>query len=303
MIYLILTFLIFVCLLLGISLKFGWLFCIYIFIIIHVYKNKRCINHFEIIDLPFVPKSIVNFLQDGMYFKWKLAFENNLFDDGIINKIRNLGFKHIYALGAGGGGPEPFIVSKIDDCKVTLTDIKPNIRRYNAIQKEFGKEKVAYIEKSVDILNLPNDLNGLLSICATLHHFPKDMVRDIFQHFINHKYPFFILDGKPSIRTVLLLPLRGFCFCLVGNIYYGLKNFNLLQILLTITLILPIIMIHDTIVSSFRFYSRKQLKDIIESIPGKETYSWDYSLAEDQVDMIMIIGEPINKKTNNISKI
>lgn len=271
-------------------------YSVFVLLFLHIYKDNRCIDHYEIIDLPYTPEFVHNYLQDGMWFKWELVFDNNYFDDRILKKLERFRGKHFTALGAGGGGPEPFIVQRMgQNTSVELTDLHPNVKRYERIQKQFGSVKVSYRDTAVDMLDLKS-VTDAVTICGTLHHFNEEFIIAFFEHVIRNRNSIFILDGKASLKNILLHPLRGFSMMFVGNLYYSLVQFDLIRLFLTLSFILPIIQAHDVLISDLRFYSKSQLQSIIFKVDGNEKYEWDFM--EDIDDMSVLIAYPKDENTN-----
>lgn len=259
-----------------------------------LYPNKRICTYMEIIDLPFVPKFIKNFLQDNMFWKWRLAFAINAIDGFIGSTVSRVAqeckVKRLIALGAGGGGLEPFLYEQLRQSETSieyleLTDLMPNVPGWEKICNEFGKG-VSYSALPIDATAIPRSLDGIRIFTAMIHHFPPHMYRAILQDAVNSRQPIIVVDGKPTFINLILLPIQSFVLALTSAVYHLLAAFRagtlskvgaeVPRLLCTACLVLPLIQSHDMAASVLRFYGEDDVKAIVSGIAGRENYTWEY---------------------------
>ena len=257
------------------------------FVVLTFYKNNRAINYTELIDLKWMPPKIVNYEQKRMSNQWEMMYSQTwikaLFG-GSLNVIENTLERvlserdRVFSIGAGAGGVEPFLFQAMKrNATVYLSDLVPHTERYRVLKERFFPF-VDSIDDPVDIFDLPNVTHGNpLLVAATLHHFEPHQVRRIFVTAIENRSPILLMDGTPSVSTLLLLPLQALSCSIWTGIVDGILEMDPLLLFLTFSGILPAIAFHDNICSALRFYSENDLVRILKTIPESETYKWDWS--------------------------
>jgi hypothetical protein len=288
----------------------------------NIYPNGRIATYFEIIDEPWIPVFMKQYLQDTMFFRWKIVFDSNLVDEKISSKLlelfqTNTQLNRIVAIGSGGGGVEPFILQSFHKTfgfnhtiSLTLTDLVPNVREWKAVQSKFPDIDINYIDHSVDATNIPSSLNGVRLCSGMIHHFEPSLVRDILQDSVVKSQPIILIDGKAEFSQFFIGPPRSALLSLTSSIYhlrstlitpantpdeekerrYRLLHLELPRMLLTWSGILPFIQAHDYLASLLRFYGDHDMRAIIQTVPNREDYEWHYHY--DLPVLTMLVGVP-----------
>jgi len=200
-----------------------------------VYLSARCFIQtsvyaptWKIIDLPFVPKFIKNFLQDNMFWKWRLAFAINAIDGFIGSTVLRVAqeckVKRLIALGAGGGGLEPFLYEQLRQSEtrvehLELTDLMPNVPGWEKICDEFGKG-VSY-QCASDRCDCDPSFSRRHPYLYG-HEFTTSphMYRAILQDAMNSRQPIIVVDRKPTFLNLILLPIQSFILALTSAVYH-----------------------------------------------------------------------------------
>jgi hypothetical protein len=284
-----------------------------------MYPSRRLCTYFEIIDLLWLPTYIKHCLQDNMYIKWRIAFALGAIDVNIIQRVQGAcvdGKEATFiALGAGGGGIEPFLLSHlrsvIPNASLVMTDLVPNIPTWRKVQAEFGKT-VSWVETSVDGTNLPTHLSGIRILTGSLHHFSPPLVTRIFQDAVSRQQPIIVIDGVPTFLNLCTLPFNSFCLCCTITVYLLtqaitsarsatelLRNLlaQLPRLLLTITCVLPLIQAHDMFVSVLRFYGESDMKGIIATMPNSQQFTWSLYYPQSK-NLSIVVGLPKHDHTS-----
>ena len=179
--------------------------------------------------------------------------------------------------------------------KLLLTDLHPNVK-----PEHESAPHVSSHPESVDALNLPPKLASaqILSLTGSLHHFTHDQVRQFLESAVSCGSSLFVLDGVASLKSVLLMPLRSFCWAIVAGTWYGVARCDLRQIVLTFTGVLPMCMAYDALISALRFYSRNEIEEIIQQVSGHNDYVWDLSRWGSLPECSIMLAYP--KKTPSV---
>ncbi|MGK2863924.1 MAG: hypothetical protein ACSLE0_18470, partial [Chitinophagaceae bacterium] len=182
----------------------------------------------------------------------------------------------IVDLGSGGGGGLIMLnfelKKKIPDLKIILTDFYPNIPAFKYTKKE--ADNFEYVEMPVDARNVPTELKGLRTQFLSFHHFkPKD-AKLILQNAIDINSSIAIFEAQersiPSILTMLFSPIS----VLLTTPF--IRPFKLGRIICTYLIpIVPLFVLWDGVVSSFRTYSINEMNGLVENLNGTENYDWE----------------------------
>ncbi len=281
----------------------SWFVLLYTFVMAHLYMDKRLISWHEILDLgDAIPLPIKNYLQDIMSMKYDFIFltkYGGIFWPAIIvrkvqavlGRCKN---RTIVALSSGRGKAESFI-SRVVSAKIILTDYNPNVAGYQEVQKAIGQESVEYVSESVDLFDIPEELRrkgGLFCAIASMHHFRRDDLKRFFQGVVEGGQSIFLLDGRATFSNVIIMPFRGFSFGLVYGIWFGIRRLDVMLLFLTITMLLPLMVAYEALISALRFYSRSEIEEIISEVKGAEDYHWDLSSFDTLKDWSVLFAYP-----------
>jgi len=245
-----------------------------------------------------MPLLIKNYLQENMFIKWRVAFSTNQFDKRIISQICSICVKfkvcQIIALGAGGGGIEPFLLnslaSVVSDMTIVLTDLVPHLGSWRKIREEFGPA-IQFVDTPVDATRVPPELAGLRMCTGSIHHFPPNVVSGMLADAILARRPIIFIDGTPSFQHLLLMPVMSTLFSLSSTWYclayavmsapslsaIGSQLWRLLpRLALTLSGVLPLIQGHDMLISALRFYGKDDFDSIVASAHNSRSFEWSY---------------------------
>jgi hypothetical protein len=234
------------------------------------------IHLFEFEDLNWFPSFLRNYGTDFLQF---LSNKTKMYKPiiPIIKKgLEKSGTNQIIDLGSGGGGGLIWLNSElkkdIPNLKVTLTDYYPNISAFKYTKQE--ADNFEFVEKSVDARNVPSELKGLRTQFLSLHHFRPVDAKLILQNAIDTNSSIAIFEAQersvPSILAMLFSPLS----VLITTPF--IRPFKLGRIIFTYLIpIVPLFVLWDGIVSSFRTYSVKEMNELVGNLNGTENYDWE----------------------------
>lgn len=234
------------------------------------------IHLFEFEDQKWFPTFLRNYMTDFLQF---LSNKTKMYKPIIPVLKRGLeksGTNQIIDLGSGGGGGliwlNTALKKDVQDLKIILTDFYPNIPAFKSIQKKANNFE--YMEESVDARDVPPNLKGLRTQFLSLHHFKPEDAKQILQNALDTDSAIAIFEGQerslPSIVAMLFSPIS----VLVTTPF--IRPFKFGRILSTYLIpIVPLCVLWDGLVSSFRTYSVTEMKALVESLDGKEKYDWE----------------------------
>jgi len=231
---------------------------------------------FEFEDQKWFPTFLRNYGTDFLQF---LSNKTKLYKPmvPIIEKgLKKSKTNQIVDLGSGGGGGLIWLNTElkksVPDLKIMLTDFYPNIPAF-----EFTKtqaDNFEFIEKPIDARDVPTELKGFRTQFLSLHHFKTKDAIQILQNVVNSNASIGIFEAQerslPSILAMLFSPLS----VLVTTPF--IRPFKIGRIIFTYLIpIVPLFVLWDGLVSSFRTFSVKEMNELVEGLDGTENYDWE----------------------------
>jgi hypothetical protein len=207
------------------------------------------------------------------------------------------GSSRIIDLGSGAGGPTVaafrILRETRDDLELVLSDLYPNLEALGEATRSMPGSISAF-ENSVDAAEVPPSLVGLRSMVNMFHHFRPETARSILQDAVGQRQPIVIVEllrRQPLIVALTLLSWIG-AFLRAPFI----RPFRWSWIFWTYVIpVIPLTFTWDATVSALRTYSEEELRQIIASLDGSESYEWqfeDLRLPPSPVASLALIGVP-----------
>jgi len=234
------------------------------------------IHLFEFEDQKWFPSFLRNYGTDFLQF---LSNKTKLYKPiiPIIEKgLQESKTDIIIDLGSGGGGGliwlNSELIKDIPNLKIILTDFYPNIPAFELTKKK--ATNFNFIERPVDARNVPSELKGFRTQFLSLHHFkPKD-ARQILQNAVDSNSGIGVFEAQersvPSVLAMVFSPLS------VLFTTPFIRPFKIGRIIFTYLIpIVPLFVLWDGIVSSFRTYSVKEMNEMVKSLDGNEKFNWN----------------------------
>lgn len=234
------------------------------------------IHLFEFEDQPWFPSFLRDYGTDFLQF---LSNKTKLYKPiiPILEKgLKGSGTHQIVDLASGGGGGLLWLNEELlkshPDLKIILTDYYPNIGAF-----EHTKEKAPnfeYITTSIDARKVPENLKGLRTQFLSLHHFkPNDAVQ-ILQNAVDSQGCIAVFEAQersiPSIFAMLFSPIS------VLFTTPFIRPFKWGRLLFTYLIpIVPLFVLWDGVVSSFRTYSVEEMKALVNQVDNKDSFTWE----------------------------
>ncbi len=234
------------------------------------------IHLFEFEDQRWFPGFLRNYLTDFLQF---LSNKTKMYAPIVpllVKTLEKSEQKQIIDLGSGGGGGllwlNQELQKNVPDLKITLTDYYPNIDAFN--HTKLQASNIDFSTKAIDARNVPVELLGIRTQFLSLHHFQENDAIQILQNAVNSGQPIAIFEAQersiPSILAMVFSPIS----VLLTTPF--IRPFKFGRLLFTYILpLVPLFVLWDGIVSSLRTYSVKEMNQLVDALPNKDTYNWE----------------------------
>jgi len=226
----------------------------------------------ELHDQPWFPESLRNMITDYLQFA---ASRLNLYAPTaplIKDAIERSGASQVVDLCSGASGPWSQLVEAGWETPIKLTDKFPNPGAAVQVLAE-SKSDIEYVEEPVDATDVPAHLSGVRTIFTGFHHFEPANAQLILENAVEQKAAIGIFEfTERSIPTILIDFMFTWITVLLATPFIRPLSFS--RFLFTYTLILPLIITWDGLVSNLRTFSPRELKELGESTNSKE-FTWE----------------------------
>jgi len=252
------------------------------------------IHLFEFEDQKWFP----GFLRDyGTDFLQFLSNRTKLYKPivPILEKaLKACGTHQIVDLASGGGGGllwlNEALLKTHPDLKIILTDYYPNLGAFEFTKKH--APNFEYITTSIDARKVPESLKGLRTQFLSLHHFkPNDAVQ-ILQNAVDSQSCIAIFEAQersiPSVLAMLFSPISVlFTTPFIRPFKWGRLIFTYL------IPVVPLFVLWDGVVSSFRTYSVEEMKALVAKVDNHENFTWEINRIQSGPGVILyLLGIP-----------
>jgi len=230
----------------------------------------------EIEDLAWCPRVVRDGGTDWLGFMANATKAFSPAAPKIRAAMQATGTTHVLDLCSGGGGPwltlEPEL-AKSGPVTVHLSDRYPNLDGLDALRRRSGGRLVVHTE-SVDVTRVPESLEGVRTLFNAFHHFPPPVARAIVADAVVQRRAIAIFEGVNSrVMGLLAMPLQMPAMFLLTP---WVRPFRWSRLVFTYVLpLIPFIVLFDGSVSMLRFYLEDELRNLVASIPGHDTFLWD----------------------------
>lgn len=231
---------------------------------------------FEIEDQTWCPASLRDAATDFLQLLLWLSNSYAVIVPRLQAALAACGMHRIIDLAAGGSGPWPRLLPRLlagdPSLQVWLTDKFPNERAFADFQRRFP-DQVRGVSAPVDAQAVPAGLAGFRTLFTSFHHFPPEAAREVLADAVRQRQGIGIFEAtQRSVRGVLSIvpaPLLA-----VATAPF-LPPFRWSRLAWAYVLpLLPLLVAWDGVVSCLRTYTPAELRALIASVPGADTYVW-----------------------------
>lgn len=256
----------------------------------------RRVHLLEIEDQPWCPRPLRDGATDWLQF---MASAHGAFD-AIAPKLRHVMNRcrcdEVIDLCSGGGGPwaslEP-VLSKSGNVRVQLSDYYPNL---TALRRMFALSagRVGYCSEPVDATDVPDALCGVRTLFNAFHHFRPAQARAILADAVRKRRAIVVVEGSDNrLLGVLMILLTLLPILLLTP---RVRPFRWSRLVLTYLVpAIPVLWLWDGIVSMLRIYGPGELHELVQQVPGHDSFEWDIgrqAVCGSPIGLTYLIGLP-----------
>jgi hypothetical protein len=248
---------------------------------------------FEVHDQPWCPRSLRDGLTDSLQFA--MNFGNNYapIAPRLRRALGHAGTQQIIDLCSGGGGPWLRLCQFFEggESQVCLTDKYPN-RSAMEFVATASQHKIRFHSEPVDVMRVPEGLQGFRTLFTSFHHFRPAEARAILQDAVEKRQGIGIFEITRRDPIAILL---GFTAPLVIFLVPFMRPFRWSRLLWTYLIpLLPLVALFDGIVSCLRTYSPAELRELVDGLSANG-HTWEIGNEKgpiSPVPLTYLIGYP-----------
>lgn len=206
---------------------------------------------------------------------------------------------------SGSSGPWLSLYETLRDAygrpaEVCLTDLYPNTSSFERI-KQATHGTISYWPDSVDATKVPARLAGFRTIFSSFHHFPKPEAISILQDAVDNRQGIGVFEAARRHPVTMAFTVLAFLGALVTAPF--IRPFRFSRLFWTYLLpVIPFLLFWDGLMSCFRAYSVKQLREMIASVDA-DGYFWEAGEEPSGFTTVTyLVGYPVGYRSDLHSK-
>lgn len=230
----------------------------------------------ELEDYDWCPRAVRDGGTDWLGFMANVTHAFDAVAPKIRAAMRATGTDRVVDLCSGGGGPwltlERTLAAE-GTVSVELTDLFPNVDALTSL-RERSEGRCGFRATSVDATDVPADLDGVRTMFNCFHHFPPELGRAILADAVRKRRGIAVFEGVDRRWLPLLaMPMQIVAVLLLTPF---IRPFKASRFFFTYAVpLIPFVVWFDGTMSMLRIYSPEELRELVATIPGHETFDWD----------------------------
>jgi len=235
----------------------------------------RRVQFIELHEQPWFPSFLRHEITDALQFGLNLLKAYAPIAPLLQSILDSTRSRSVVDMCSGGGGPWLDLSRKLQpDAQafhILLTDKYPNRRAFQNVRAA-SENHIAFYPGSVDVMNVPGELQGFRTMFTSFHHFPPEEARAILQNAVDagQSIGIFEITRRAPSTIALMFPWALMLFVFTPLI----RPFRWSRLLYTYVVpIIPLVLLFDGLVSCLRTYRPQELREIVKKLSGIE-YQW-----------------------------
>jgi hypothetical protein len=232
-------------------------------------------HYLEIHDQPWCPPAVRDGATDCLRLIAVVGRQFNGAVASLEEALAATGDRYVVDLGSGSGGPWLSLYDKVAPANglpiVVLTDLFPNLTAMIQANHR-SRGRIQFVPGPVSAMAVPPTLPGLRTLFTAFHHFKPSEASAILQDAADAGQAIAIYEQTRRTIWALL-----FMVVLAPLAFLGvplIRPFRWSRLFWTYVIpAIPLVLLHDGIVSCLRTYTESELKVMTEQLEGPE-YVW-----------------------------
>ncbi|MEX2016057.1 MAG: hypothetical protein WD873_05415 [Candidatus Hydrogenedentales bacterium] len=234
------------------------------------------IQYLEFHDQPWFPAGMRRLVTENLRFAEALADPYSVAAPILAEALRSTGERRVVDLCSGSGGPWPYLKPRVEallgePITLTLTDLFPHPAALEAFP-ERDRASVMVHAESVDATAVPAGLAGFRTIFTAFHHFPPAAAQAILADAVAQR------QGIAIFELTARRPEHLFAIALTPLMHIPaapfVRPFSWRRMLWSwLVPVLPLVLLHDGLVSCLRTYTPRELGAMIAALPDNH-HAW-----------------------------
>jgi hypothetical protein len=247
----------------------------------------------ELEDLSWWPRAVRDGGTDWLAFMWNTSQVFSACAPRIRGAMNATGTTRVLDLCSGSGGPWPTLQPALavsGPADVLLSDRFPHADAVAAA----AARRLRYHPLPVDATAVPPEFDGVRTMFNAFHHFPPPVARAILADAVARRRAVAVFEGVDRrviglVAMPLQLPAMLLCTPFV-------RPMRVSRLLFTYVVpLIPLMVLFDGTVSFLRLYLERDLRELVATVPGAESYDWDIgTTVADRLPVAMthLVGVP-----------
>ena len=244
----------------------------------------RRVQLFEFNDHPRAPEALRELIIESLSrtLEWGRMLE------GLVPEftrfVERAGVDEVLDLGAGAGGPAKVLVEAmvrqgVRVPRFVLSDLSPHVEPWERLARRWP-EQIGYVPESVDATAIaPEVAQGRARLLINvLHHLPPEVARGVFADAVAQRSPIFVSEafGREPSQFLLNFPWWGVASLLSGPLLTRRHRLQKAALAWGAPGLTMAVSAWDGLVSTMRVYEEAELREMVASIPGAESFRWEF---------------------------
>lgn len=239
------------------------------------------IHLFELSDQPWFPDVWRTGMTGYLHLVARMGGHGRPIAALLRTAIARSGAKRIVDMGSGGGGPviDAFreLADEHPELRLTLTDLHPNVESLERAAAE-QPGRIEVVRDPVDATRVPRAIEGVRTLFNAFHHLRPAQARQVLQDAVDARQPIVVAEMLARHPLTVALTLGTWSLVLFALPFQ--RPFRWSWLLWGwLVPVIPLATTWDGAVSALRIYSEREIRELISTVEGSDTFDWEIGRA------------------------